>query len=1035
MRSLPQIIQYCLLLSVLTVPNTWSQTNRAYASLLPQVTARQIGYGIRRWMLEDGLPLDRVWSLAQTKDGYLWIGADSGKLCRFDGTRFTLIETDGEPLGYLQSYTHLLADSRGGLWIRGNELALGRYFEGEFQEVHGMDRMSEKDRGPMVEGMDGSLWIAGRNPARFYHWTENHTKVIEVDVRTPSQYAIQLRASDRGEIWGLWNDHRLFQLTDEGPKDYAWDEDDEVLAQRIGGLTKLISGELAVCSSTGIYQLKGDRWVKTREWSAPIESVAHMEEDASGSLWMATEKSGELLCAQDDRIVRVAMPDAKLPMRFFALLRDSFENIWIATHQGLFQVRTTMFRTWSTEEGLQGHRILSISTGIGSQLWFKPQADGVYGRVSRHPQYDIVENVPVESTARFVLPIDGDSRWLVSERGGIWLWQDRPMAEVKEIIPEKSGSHVQDVLHSKKGDLWVATRGALYRFDGENIAPMTFSDGTLLVDFNALAQDSLGRIYANSFLKGVYVFENDSVRLLQNGHEPVNEIDVIDATPEGTLWAIRANRQLACWRDGQWHLLDLNLTRNLARIISLGVDHDNGLWLGTESQGVVWMNRRQLEEYAEGTRADVDSTSYGRYEGLGSLACDGFASGIVNDPAGRLWIATADGISMVNPKELARQKKDSSLPTVSIEEVLVDDAPLALGAESISPPSLRVSRPSANVPPGRNRIEVKFSAIDLASVEHVRFQYRLKNYSDAWEDAGAGRSAVYHRIPPGKYSFEVRAANAHGVWNPKQASLRMEFAPRWWQRSEVQLAFGLALFLGVWWIYQTRVRAMKRRHALQESFSRELINSQERERARISGELHDGLGQNLLVIKSGTSMALRHMDKPEKLRVKLTELAQISDEAVKEVRQISHALRPMHLDQLGLTKAIAAMVRKVGESAVFDIESHLEPIDGLLPPEFEINLYRVIQESLNNIQKHARASIVNLSIQASSAGEILFVISDDGCGFDTRASRDGEIVGGMGLQAMRERVYCMNGSIEIKSRLGGGTRIQMIIPVPSEGRI
>ena len=146
---------------------------------------------------------------------------------------------------------------------------------------------------------------------------------------------------------------------------------------------------------------------------------------------------------------------------------------------------------------------------------------------------------------------------------------------------------------------------------------------------------------------------------------------------------------------------------------------------------------------------------------------------------------------------------------------------------------------------------------------------------------------------------------------------------------------------------------MSRAQAAQQAFSRQLIESQERERQRIAAELHDSLGQNLLVVKNRALLgALSQQD--EEARKQFTEIGATVAQTLEEVRTISYNLRPHHLDQLGLTTTIRAMIETIAESSAIDITSELDDIDGVFPPADEITIYRIIQESLNNVVKHSR---------------------------------------------------------------------------------
>ena len=207
-----------------------------------------------------------------------------------------------------------------------------------------------------------------------------------------------------------------------------------------------------------------------------------------------------------------------------------------------------------------------------------------------------------------------------------------------------------------------------------------------------------------------------------------------------------------------------------------------------------------------------------------------------------------------------------------------------------------------------------------------------------------------------------------------------------------------------------------------------LIGVQEDERRAIAGKLHDGLGQDLLVIASQAQLSLSQQENPPATVQRLNEIAQTARQAIQQARQMAHNLRPGLLEELGFTKAVRATADKAGQAAGLSMEVALADVDGLLPPEFEVNLFRIIQETLNNILKHAGASRVNVTLTRERA-HLRLVVEDDGRGFDpSRVASRGPDERGLGLREITERARMMRGRAVIQSRPGQGTRLTVEVP-------
>ena len=229
---------------------------------------------------------------------------------------------------------------------------------------------------------------------------------------------------------------------------------------------------------------------------------------------------------------------------------------------------------------------------------------------------------------------------------------------------------------------------------------------------------------------------------------------------------------------------------------------------------------------------------------------------------------------------------------------------------------------------------------------------------------------------------------------------------------------------------------MRHAQAAQQAFSRQLIQSQERERQRIAAELHDSLGQNLLVVQNRALLgALSHQD--GEARKQFNEIGAAVAQTLEEVRTISYNLRPHHLDQLGLTTAIRAMIEKTAESSGISVKTELDDLDGVFPPADEITIYRIIQESLNNVVKHSRAGEAHIAVHCREH-HVEITIRDNGQGFASSASNVAAAHrGGFGLKGLAERVHMLGGTYTIESGPGRGTTVtvRLVRRSPDEGGI
>ncbi|HYJ46515.1 MAG TPA: sensor histidine kinase, partial [Pyrinomonadaceae bacterium] len=281
----------------------------------------------------------------------------------------------------------------------------------------------------------------------------------------------------------------------------------------------------------------------------------------------------------------------------------------------------------------------------------------------------------------------------------------------------------------------------------------------------------------------------------------------------------------------------------------------------------------------------------------------------------------------------------------------------------------------------------------------------------------------------------VLAANRDGVWSEQGASIEITVLPpfwrTWWFLTLAACAFAALTFA----LYRRRIGQLQRAAAAREAFARQLIESQENERRRIAAELHDSLGQSLVLIKNWALLGLRAPGTLEgQVRGNLDEISTTASAAINEVREIAYNLGPYQLDRLGLGRTVVEMVERVASSSAINFSVEVDPLDGVFSKQAEINVFRITQEAVNNVVKHSGAK--RASVRIKSDGErVTLTVSDDGRGFahaDGDAAPEGVGRRGFGLLGLQERVRLLGGTLAVESEPKGGTTVHVILPRENE---
>ncbi|HMX27297.1 MAG TPA: triple tyrosine motif-containing protein, partial [Blastocatellia bacterium] len=543
-------------------------------------------------------------------------------------------------------------------------------------------------------------------------------------------------------------------------------------------------------------------------------------------------------------------------------------------------------------------------------------------------------------------------------------------------------------------------------------------DGLADDEITALYESRSGTIWAGLRNGGISRFDAAAERFnswtIKDGL-PGDQIFAFYEDRQGCLWIGTSGGGLRRFKDGRFAAVTVKqglYDNRLFQILSDSDDDSGDLWMSC-NRGIFRVSLHELNECAEGRRETVTSFAYGIADGMLSRECNSACPAGWKARDGRLWFPTTKGVVAIDPR-----RRDIPLSRVAIERVLLNRAPLP--ADQI-----------VQLRPGQENLEIEYTGINWSRPQQIRFKYQLAGLSQDWVETGTRRTAYFSGLPPGDYTFRVIADNGEGVWRMEAATLRIVVLPpfyrTWWFRALAALAALSLAALG----YRLRIRQLEERHAAQQAFSRRLIESQEAERKRIAAELHDGLGQNLLVIKNRALFGLLQPDDASRSAAQLTDISATVSQAIDEVRQIAANLHPYQLDRLGLTKALTAMIRKVGAAAQLDIAVSLDNVDDALDAAEQINLYRIVQEGLNNIVKHAAATQVNVQVLRTSQ-DLQLTLRDNGRGFVPAepGKRSAESAsGGLGLTGMAERARLLGGALEIDSAPEMGTLLTLNIPL------
>ncbi len=963
------------------------------------------------WTTENGLPQNSVTAILQTGDGYLWLGTFGG-LARFDGIRFTTFNTANTP------------------GMKSNRVL------------------------SLCEARDGTLWM-GAESGEIMSYKDGAATTYTVGDGLPGGYVWALRADGAGTLW-IGTQHGLARFRDGkfttfGPRDGApagavWSIDDEDGAGRLWlgtdmGLVRFEDGKFTAFPPPGgraaVFGLlgrsrRGGYWTALADRPAyfhdglfvpvpdaafPHAAIRTLMEDRAGTLWL-----GYYSPAATGRMVNGRY--AAYPLKTGgAVVRSMFEdregNLWMGSDGGgLIRLRRRRLTAYTTADGLPSDSARAVTGDGGGGVWIATAAGLAHWSAGKFTNYPGLRF----NASRDLMALCRD------RTGALWIGGDYGLARFQDGSAITYGAKdgllyppVHALMEDRDGAIWVGTPDGLNCLRDGKFRVWRRADGLVHNDVRFIMQAGGGTASALwiGTVGGLSRFQNGRFTNYTTREGLSNDnVRAILEVAGGGLWVGTYGGGLNYFHDGRF--IQLTTRQGLPDdFVSRLIDDTRGnLWI-LGNRGIFEVSFRQLNDFVEGRTRSIAANSYGAADGMISSEGNGG-----NQPAGwraadgRLWFPTIKGIVALDP---AQSSKTGG--AAAIEEVIVDGQPLPPGAP-------------VRIQPDAERLEIHYTGLSLSRPEQIRFNYQLAGADTDWVDAGTRRAAYYSHLPPGDYTFKVIADNGDGVWNPQAAVLPVIALPRFWQTGWFEALSVLSAAGLVWAAWRYRVSRFERAQAVQQAFSRHLIASQENERTRIAAELHDSLGQRLVIVKNLALLYLRAQGEAAVPAGKVREIEEISAEAslaIQETREISYNLRPFQLDRLGLTKAIEAIVRSASAASETRFSAELDNIDDAFPEEQRINFYRIVQEGVNNVVKHAQASEAAIAVKRA-ADRVTPVIRDNGIGFTqgTGGAEPGQ--GGFGLTGMAERARLLGGEFTVQTSPGRGTVMSARIPSGSNAR-
>jgi len=937
------------------------------------------------WTAKDGAPTG-VESLAQTSDGYLWISSAAG-LFRFDGVRFERIDTVGGQHLPSTNVMSLLAPRSGGLWV-GYRFGGASFIEGGKVTNYGpREGLPGGTVTRMVQDHAGVIWAnTGRGLKRFDGslW-EDAGETFNL----PSEFVRTLSVARDGTLWIVVGRTLMFLH----PGQTVFSATDVQTSEEEADFVETPDGTLWLTDAAlGAHAVDGKDWITLRD-------------PKHGPLWgKLVDRDGTLWTSSPAGIHRVQHVATDSPRDMFsnlhgltapyanAFLEDREGNVWIGTAAGVDRFRESRLTRLELPYGANG---FAIAAGDAGQLLvgidFNPGAFKVTA-----PAFAAVQG------PQFITCVyrDDDGDVWYGGRGIVWHASGSKLVALQVPADRANANYypIQAITKDRAGRLWVSVvRGGVFYYADDKWTRV--DDPPLTMSSDASSRVWLG--YPGSRIKVIGPEPNSVLDLsLDDGLDIGNVMAIL---PHGADTWIGGELGLARFDGNKFHAVTQSGGRQLPSVSGIAATAEGDLWLSSTA-GAIKLAADEVQLLTSQPDYSVTVELFDFLDGMpGTPNAIRPLPSIAITSDGRLWFATTNGVVWIDPHH---QRQNTLAPNVDVQTIVADG---------------RAYEPRAGVrlPIKARNVQISYTALSLSIPERVHFRYQL-GANEPWQDAGSRRTAYFTDLGPGNYAFRVIAANNDGVWNNVGATLEFAIPPAFYQTKWFYALCALALIAALVFAYRVRVRQVA-------AHVRDRLEGQLAERERIARDLHDTLLQGMQGLIWRFQAASDRIPPGEPARQLLEQSLDRADKLLEESRDKVKDLRPMSGAVADLAQALAAEGEQLTKlhSAQFRVSVQGAPRD--LHPIVREEGFLIGREALANAFNHSAAA--NIEAEVTYGEHALQIrIRDDGRGISETVLDAGGRPGHFGLLGMRERAKQLGANIEVWSKPGAGTEIDVRVP-------
>lgn len=1040
----------------------WLSTLLALAGAVNRESSSE--YLVQVWNTDAGLPHSTVTSIAQTPDGYLWVGTRHGGLARFDGKTFVTFHPGNTPELKSIEIQKLIVDSQGTLWINLVEGLLISYRDGQFRferrnsqtPQNWLDACLKSNEKEVVFSLATGLVIKGIFGNKITRWEilEHPDDIIGNPPYLDGSGTLWYRANNAfiGQLHGtkfspitngliqplvncaaVGSDGRLRVATE---KELAvWNGTNFINETPTNAPPTITVRQLCPCQDGSIWlrtsheilKVSGRRLLASTElWdsskSAQIRNIS-MWGDSKGEIWGTHLGGGLWHVDNEGKKVTITEQDGLPSGSIVCWFEDKEGNVWVGiTGGGLACIHSRTFHTLGPVDNTH-YTPKTVCEDLKGDIWIGTTDNQVLHWANGRFQEFSIPADPETGTDTTIIPASGNRMWVGGVRSGLLTFESNKFT--RPFPSEKIGIVGRILYLDHAGKLWIGNEFGLFCWSNGKLKVFSKEDNFSPAYVLAITEDNKGRIWLGTAIGELRKYEEgrfDTFRPADSLTDPETFRAATTADPmrnvgRGALssggerfWSLHADADGVIWigtlgggllRFKDGHFTRFSLQQGVpSEHISQILEDEHGCLWLGMRNGIAQINKADLNDYALNTKSNLSFITYGKMDGLPILECTGGSQPTC-------WKGKDGRLWFTTTKAVVwvdpnHLPRNPVTPKVFVEEIRVDGKETFSNAFAATN-SFKTLPDNLKLTPGRHYIEFKFTATSFTSPDKVNFKWRLNGLENDWVNGGAKRSVSYSLLPPGNYQFHVCACNNDGIWNNASAIVNLTVMPFFWQRWWFKLAVIILVLFILWTVYSVRVGRLK---------------ALERLRLRIARDLHDEVGANLASIS-----LLSQLMETTPSSSDASQVHGIAVQTIDTLRDIIWFIDPQHDHLTDLTARLKETARMMLGNVKYRFEQSGEFDSVNLTLTFRRNVPPIFKEALHNLLKHSNATEVEIFVIRENH-EFRLSVKDNGTGFDGKQKGTGN-----GLKNMHRRAEELGGILNILTSPAHGTKITLTVPL------